>query len=199
MMATKPKSGHAYTVAGVKTFARQYGLTISPKPGDSPLIGRGEWYKLFDTWEDAAAYFVKERNKHIDDGTPYPWADRNYPGPVDGEPFGPRMKNPTAKKPTPAQLAARKAFAAAAKAGTLKKGATIKRNPSKKTAKKRAFPINSTGYGIITPKTLKYRVQANGPAGFGTVADFAKLADAEQYGRAYADMSGVQVRIVTGK
>lgn len=103
----------------------------------------------------------------------------------------PVKKNPTAKKPTPAQLAARKAFAAAAKAGALTKRT---RNPAKKTARK---PANSTGYGIIEHKTLKYRVQANGPAGFATVADFAKMSEAEQYGKAYADMSGVQVRIVS--
>lgn len=57
---------------------------------------------------------------------------------------------------------------------------------------------NSTGYGVITPKALPYRVEAEGPAGFGMVADFVKLEDAKQYARAYADGAGVRVRI-TGK
>lgn len=42
-----------------------------------------------------------------------------------------------AKKPTPAQLAARKRFAAAAKAGTLKAGAKLAKPTVRKTVKKR--------------------------------------------------------------
>lgn len=65
------------------------------------------------------------------------------------KPKGDPMKKNPAKRPTPAQLAARKAFAAAAKAGTLQKGKPIKRNPAKKTVN--AARESSKSYGSALP------------------------------------------------
>lgn len=78
----------------------------------------------------------------------------------------------TAKKPSPAQLAARKRFAEMAKAGVFAKKAARKRNPAKKRAatKKPAKPVSrpSQATGKRPSKRLVDRRQrtAKAPAGF---------------------------------
>jgi len=62
--------------AQVIRFAREEGLTISPKPGNTPLIGKDEWFKVFDSWQDALQFFVESKWNHVDKGEPWPWNTR---------------------------------------------------------------------------------------------------------------------------
>ena len=69
--------GHHMSKAQVKKNvrdqARAHGVTISPKPGDSPLMGKGDWFEVFDTWEDAQAFFRKVWIAKVDLCAPFPW------------------------------------------------------------------------------------------------------------------------------
>lgn len=51
-------------------------MTISPKPGSTPLIGKDEWFKVFDSWDDARRFFQRAKWAHIDEGVTYPWDTR---------------------------------------------------------------------------------------------------------------------------
>jgi hypothetical protein len=64
-------------------FVKHFGLKVAPKPGTSPLIGApwGEWFKVFDTWREAAEFFDAARWAHHDHGTPYPWGQAPNPAP----------------------------------------------------------------------------------------------------------------------
>ncbi len=115
------------------------------------------------------------------------------------------------KKASPAQLAARARFAAAAKAGTLRKGSKLKKNPVKKSAlrttparkknpsrsqrastqlvrtrnpvkRKRAIPYESTGKrGTKFSYVVRDMDQAQ------DIAQFGEKKKAVEYARAYAD------------
>lgn len=225
-MATKPKSGHAYTVSGVKTFARQYGLKISPKPGDSPLISGGDWFEVFDTWEDAARFLINARNDHIDLSKPYPWAtSKSAGGPLDGfEPFGPRSHNPSArgsKMATAKQIAARKAFSK-----IMKSGGFPKKNPIAGKSKSPAHRTLTAKRAVMSSRALKgkanpakripaasrainpasrapsayyvHRIKTTGERGL-LVAIFTKKSEAVQFATDYASTHNVQVGIVGKK
>lgn len=69
--------------------------------------------------------------------------------------IGLRNSNPIAKKPTPAQLAARKAFAAAAKAGTLRKGVST---APKKRAKNPVIRGEKTKQQLTLVGSVQYAV-----------------------------------------
>jgi hypothetical protein len=57
----------------VKAFARYHGLKISPNPGDEPLIGKGDWFQVFDSWALARSFFSDASIAHVDHSVPYPW------------------------------------------------------------------------------------------------------------------------------
>lgn len=70
-------------------------------------------------------------------------AGRKYPNLVDNIAAS-RLENPTMKKPTPAQLAARAKFAEMARSGAFKRKA--KRNPAKKTVSQKISQLTREGY-----------------------------------------------------
>jgi len=70
-------------------------------------------------------------------------AGRKYPNLVDNIAAS-RLENPTMKKPTPAQLAARARFAEMARSGAFKRKA--KRNPAKKTVSEKISQLTREGY-----------------------------------------------------
>lgn len=62
--------------ADVRRFAKDHGISISPKAGESPLMGKGEWFRVFDSWLQAYDYFTGWKWKHVDHGLPFPWDER---------------------------------------------------------------------------------------------------------------------------
>lgn len=62
--------------ADVRRFAKEHGIAISPNAGESPLMGKGDWFKVFDSWLQAHDYFTGWKWKHVDHGLPFPWDDR---------------------------------------------------------------------------------------------------------------------------
>lgn len=63
----------ANTVKEVREFARRHGIAIAPKAGGSPLMGKGEWAHVFDSWEQAHEYFKKWQWHKVDNNLPFPW------------------------------------------------------------------------------------------------------------------------------
>lgn len=130
-----------------------------------------------------------------------------------------RKGNPMAtKRPTAAQLAARKLFAERARAGTLKKAGKRKPNPltrvkrtspsmatgkapSKRLVKRRAKTARAPAGYYANPASRApaayavHRVNANGAQG-ALIARFSSKADAVQYGKAYANLKRCQVAII---
>lgn len=112
------------------------------------------------------------------------------------------------KKPTAAQLAARKLFAQRAKAGTLKKNSArkvarktvVKKNPVRKSAVKKAVVRknsvhvlkSSSSYG---KKSRKYKYYIYTTTSNEILATFERLDLAKEYAQAKADSSGVGVVI----
>lgn len=62
--------------ADVRRFAKEHGIAISPNAGESPLMGKGDWFKVFDSWLQAHDYFTGWKWKHADHGLPFPWDER---------------------------------------------------------------------------------------------------------------------------
>lgn len=61
------------TVREVREFARRHGIAISPKAGNSPLMGKGDWMQDFDSWKQAHEYFKKWQWHKVDNNLPFPW------------------------------------------------------------------------------------------------------------------------------
>ena len=61
----------------VVRFAREQGLTLNAS-GGIPLLGAGEWFKVFDDWKDALAY-LERAHRAYQDGAPYPWKALSTP------------------------------------------------------------------------------------------------------------------------
>lgn len=108
------------------------------------------------------------------------------------------------KKPSAAQIAARKRFAAAAKAGTLRKGSRLskapmkharnpaprKRNPIRPTAGAAALKRPSSALVQGNPKSRASGVAVTNVKTGKTVARFANRARAVEYAHAIADKTG---------
>lgn len=62
--------------AEVRRFAKSHGIAISPNSGSSPLMAKGDWLKVFDTWAEAYDYFRSWHWKHVDHNLPFPWDER---------------------------------------------------------------------------------------------------------------------------
>ena len=106
------------------------------------------------------------------------------------------MKTATKKKPSPAQLAARKAFAAAAKAGTLRKGSrvTAKRAPAKKRATNPVDKRHALRSGYVRKlKGFALYFMDSSPGKMTAWFDTQKRA--EVAGQAFADYYGGQIGI----
>ena len=89
----------------------------------------------------------------------------------------------TTKKPSPAQLAARKRFAAAAKAGTLKAGAKLAKNPVKPPSKRTKVKPQSAS--SVKHKTGMYHITtADGKI---AIASFVDYAEAQRFAKSYAN------------
>lgn len=98
-----PSKTKAQTIADVRRFCREHGLTISPKAGNEPLIGKGDWLKVFDSWADAYDYFQGWKYKKIDHNLPYPWDAKKNPAkkPASGRRVALVAMNPARKKTVP--------------------------------------------------------------------------------------------------
>jgi len=102
--------------------------------------------------------------------------------------YAARRNNP-AKKPSPAQLAARKAFADAARAGTLTKGSTTKRakNPA---AKKPRVKYKDTAKNLRSDMRVGYSVHNPDMPGHLAIAWYSKKADAMEVAQEVANRTG---------
>lgn len=74
-----PLSSKARIREQVRRFARDHGLQLAPKPGNEPLFGKGEWFKVFDSWEQAYAFFKAAYLAHGYHGETYPWDRKENP------------------------------------------------------------------------------------------------------------------------
>jgi len=126
----------------------------------------------------------------------------------------------TKKKPTAAQLAARKLFAARAKAGTLNK----KRSPSRDYSRDAAVEREEAALRIAkkhaarkknpAPKVKRVTVRAKAERDphlyivwttdslgnpYNDIAKFRKISDAKNYAQSYADQYGVQLAVTSKK
>lgn len=124
----------------VKMTKRQEVIEFGKRMGFKASAGKGYVYltnmvgfgETFDDWDKAHAYVLKAYDDHYVHRTPYPWDYKENP----------TMKTTAKRKPTPAQLAARKRFAEMARSGAFKKAGAKKRTTTKTN------PAKRTGYRI---------------------------------------------------